>query len=278
MLLSRLFALGAAAVASGTVAAACAPQLSVDGLVGRAAQAKFSNRTATGRHEYWAPRAAKLFIYAAFDGETDEYDHHVLGAVRNAKGMTIQIRRQGSEDTTCPAEVNLPPGQVFEDIAPRFADLNGDGMPEVIVVQSSTSAGARLAVYDRRARLVAATPYIGHAHRWLAPAGAADLDGDGFVELVYVDRPHLAKILRVWRFRNGELAQIAEKTGLTNHRIGWEHIPGGIRDCGGVREIVTASGDWRRIVATRFQDGVLESRDLGLYDGPGSLNAALGCG
>ena len=37
----------------------------------------------------------------------------------------------------------------------------------------------------------------------LAPLGAADLDGDGKIELAYIDRPHLAKILRIWRFDDG---------------------------------------------------------------------------
>jgi hypothetical protein len=48
-------------------------------------------------------------------------------------------------------------------------------------------------------RLLAATPHIGSANRWLAPIGAADLDGDGRVEIAYVDRPHLARTLRIWR-------------------------------------------------------------------------------
>jgi hypothetical protein len=72
---------------------------------------------------------------------------------------------------------------------------------------------------------------IGQRNRWLAPIGAADLDGDGRVEIAYVDRPHLARTLRVWRSRpGGTLTEIATATGLTNHRIGEAFITGGIRD------------------------------------------------
>jgi hypothetical protein len=46
---------------------------------------------------------------------------------------------------------------------------------------------------------LASTPWIGQRFRWLAPVAAADLDGDGAMELAYVDRPHLARTLRVWR-------------------------------------------------------------------------------
>jgi hypothetical protein len=41
----------------------------------------------------------------------------------------------------------LPETEVFEDLAPRLADLDGDGKAEIIVVQSHRDLGARLAVY-----------------------------------------------------------------------------------------------------------------------------------
>ena len=78
-------------------------------------------------------------------------------------------------------------------------------------------------------RLVAATPNIGQRNRWLAPVAAADLDGDGATEIAYVDRPHLARRLRIWRFEGGSLTEIAALPGLTNHRIGEAFITGGLR-------------------------------------------------
>ena len=105
----------------------------------------------------------------------------------------------------------------------------------------------------------------------------ADFDGDGNIEIAYIDRPHLAKTLRIWRFNKGKLQYVADHPGLTNHKIGWDHIPGGIRDCGTKPEIVSANADWTRIVATSLKDGRTITRDLGLYRGPDSLNAALSC-
>jgi hypothetical protein len=234
------------------------------GLPGRFSETTVDNaRPSGGRHEVWATRTARLVMHAGFARPSDEYDHRILGAAQDSKVLTIHLRQPGDNRITCPAEVILPEGEVFEDIAPRLADLDGDGMPEVIVVHTDIRRGARLAVYDRRARLVAATPHIGQTHRWLAPLGVADLDGDGAVEIAYVDRPHLAKVLRIWRFRGGRLVHVADAPGLTNHRIGWDHINGGIRDCGTGAEVVLESGDWGRLMAARLVRGRIETRDLG---------------
>ena len=266
-----------ATAGAGTPLVACSPQFPVGGLPGRATEITFPNRSAGGRHEYWAPAGARMIMTAALASETAEYGHNIMGPLQDAKGLTIHISREGDSRVSCPAEVLLPEGEVFEDFAPRLADLDGDGMPEVIVVQSSLTKGARLAIYDRRARLLAATPYIGQSRRWLAPLGAADLDGDGAVEIAYIDRPHLARTLRVWRYRKGRLTEVASAPGLTNHRIGDTVITGGIRNCAEPPEIVTVNADWSRIIATRLVSGTLTSRDLGPYRAPADIAKALAC-
>jgi len=209
-------------------------------------------------------------VSARFGDPTTRYDHAVLGDA--IEYGTLELWLKGGQGR----RIVLPETRVFEDLAPRLADLDGDGAPEVIVVETDLSRGARLSVYGAGG-LIAATPFIGRAHRWLAPVGAADLDGDGFAEIAYVDRPHLARLLRVWRFRDGALTLVAEAGGLTNHRIGQDVISGGIRDCGDGPEMVTASADWSRVMATRLQGGALVSRDIGAHDGPEAFAAAMGC-
>jgi len=144
------------------------------------------------------------------------------------------------------------------------------------VVESSLRAGARLAIHGPGGR-IAATPHIGTRNRWLAPVRAADLDGDGHMEIAFVDRPHLAQVLRVWRFRDGALHHVADAGGLTNHKIGWDFIPGGIRHCGDGPEMITAQSGWSQIAATRLAGGALTSRPIAPYSGPNSLDAALAC-
>ncbi len=214
--------------------------------------------------------AAQAITAANYTDPTDRYGHRVLGAGGEWGALTLDL----DDGTT--RRVTLPDTLVFEDPAPRLADLDGDGAPEVIVVESSLREGARLAVYGPGGR-IAATPHIGRRNRWIAPIGAADLDGDGYVEIAYIDRPHLAQVLRVWRFRDGALHHVADAYGLTNHKIGWDFIPGGIRHCGDAPEMITAVSGWSQIAATQFRDSTLASEAIRPYRGPKDLDAALAC-
>ncbi len=214
---------------------------------------------------------------AWFDDPVGRYDHGVLG--RSQEPSTLWVNAPGNHGL-CGHALTLDGMHVFEDVAPRLADLDGDGSDEVIVVRTHIGKGAQLAVYRWTGEdlvLDAATPYIGRPHPWLAPVGVADLDGDGKVEIAYIDRPHLAKVLRVWRYEGGRLTEVAAAAGLSNHRIGDAVISGGIRDCGQGPEMVLPDGDWRRMVAVRLTGGRLAARDLGAYAGSTGLRQAMAC-
>jgi hypothetical protein len=218
--------------------------------------------------------AAETVTAARFAAPTLRYAHGVLGDAEEWGALEITL--SGTAGAARLLRITLPEDHVFEDIAPRLADVTGDGQAEVIVVETDLQRGAALAVYGAGGK-IAETPHIGQAHRWLAPAGAADLDGDGRVEIAYVDRPHLARVLRLWRFEGGALVEIAALDGLTNHRIGDAYISGGIRDCGAVPEIVLASPDWRRLQAVQFDGQHVLARDVGPITGPNSFDEALAC-
>lgn len=211
-------------------------------------------------------------VSATFTEPTGRYPHGVLGD--DLEWGALELRYAGAGNAFV---IRLPQMRVFEDLEPRTADVDGDGHMEVVVVESDAQRGARLAIYDGNG-LVAATPFIGTRFRWLAPIGIGDLDGDGHVEIAYIDRPHLAKTLRVWRFQDGQLTQIASAPGFSNHRIGEDFISGGLRDCGEGPQMIVASGDWRRVISLRLQpNGALQTRDLGPFSGPGSFEAAMAC-
>lgn len=217
-------------------------------------------------------------VSARYMGETTHYDHGILGDAVEYSGMMLRL--SGGKSFLVGFSPNT---RVFEDIAPRLWDVTGDGKPEVVVIETDPAQGAQLAIYgevDGTIAKIAATPHIGRTHRWLAPIGAADLDGDGRIELAYIDRPHLAKTLRIWRYSGGKLMHVADVPGLTNHQIGWGEIPGGLRTCDGPEtgpELITANADWTRIIGTRFDGTTAHHRDLGPYSTPQSLNAALRC-
>lgn len=224
--------------------------------------------------------SAEVIVAADLVKPTDRYPHGILGDTTEHAGLRVTLGN-GAQRTAIWSEL-----VVFEDTAPRLVDLDGDGAPEVITVESHEIAGARLSIWglDEDDRLVsrAYNDFIGTPFRWLAVAGAADMDGDGFAEIAYVDRPHLAKKLMIWRYvpqADGavRLELVATKDGLTNHEIGETDIGGGMRVCPDAVEVITASADWTRVIATRLVDGALVSRDVGPHTGRASLTAAMGC-
>lgn len=217
---------------------------------------------------------------------TDRYPHDVLGSVPgwgqlDVRALSCGMCRHGWEGAT----IVLPETRVFEDVAARLWDITGEGLPEIVVVESDVALGARLTVWAYRnapsgspaLRLLAATPFIGRRFRWLAPLGAADFTGDGQAEIAYVETPHLGRVLRLVALRGDRLVEIAALAGVTNHRIGEVHISGGVRDCGTGPEIIAARGDWGALLAVRYADGALVARSLGARTDAAAFAAALDC-
>lgn len=221
---------------------------------------------------FGAAAAAQDITKAQYDGPTSRYAHGVLGDAIEHGELVVTLASGKLK------RLVLPENRVFEDTEPRLFDVDGDGAREVIVVESDQSRGARLAIYDADG-LVAATPYIGRTNRWLAPAGigAADLDGDGSVELAFVDRPHLAKTLRIFRYQGRKLVSVGALPGVTNHRIGERDIAGGIRDCGSGPEIIVADADWKQVLAVRFDGVEFSTKALGAHMGRNSFKTAMAC-
>ncbi|MBL4808421.1 MAG: VCBS repeat-containing protein [Rhodobacteraceae bacterium] len=225
------------------------------------------------------PRAGQPVILSAeFSEPTRRYQHGVFGDDVTFGTLTIIYNTcyRCFAYTVNTLNIILPESRVFEDLAPRLADLNGDATPEVVVVETDSQQGARLSVYSIDG-LVAATPFIGRTHRWLAPAGIADFNGDGQLDVAYIETPHLGKTLRIWSLRDGTLVQLAARSGLSNHRFGQGFISGGVRDCGQGAEIITADGAWQNIVASRMENGEIISEALGQFTDQDSFSAALAC-
>ena len=225
----------------------------------------------------------KYGFHTAFNQPTNRYGHNILGDTPEWGGLEFMVQNSCTHGPSLLRQLTLPKRRVFEDIAPRFVDIDKDGAPEIVVVETDVNKGARLSIYSSynhnsdNIKLLASTPYIGRSHRWLAPVGIADFNGDGDIDVAYIDRPHLAQLLRVWSYRNGKLVEIATAPNLTNHKIGWNFIAGGVRNCGAGPEMITADGAWRKIVARRFVGEKLISKEIGRYNGPESLKAALDC-
>ncbi len=220
-------------------------------------------------------------VHVYFGQPNRRYDHGILGDDIEWGSLTYVRQGSAAHGPYIFEEITLPKNRVFEDFAPRLADLDGDGSAEIIVIETDIDKGAQLAVYGlvdgTTLKKITATPHIGRSHRWLAPIGAADLDGDGNIEIAYIDRPHLARLLKIWRYKDGKLTLVAEQGGLTNHQIGQTYISGGIRDCGAGPQLITANADWSQIVASVFDGKEIRSAVIGRHKGQNSFKRAMEC-
>ncbi|MCF2870156.1 VCBS repeat-containing protein [Octadecabacter sp. G9-8] len=214
---------------------------------------------------------AETIIGATFQGPTDRYGHAILGDAIEYSELVIETEDWAN---TTRYRITLPFDHVFEDVMPRLWDITGDGKPEVVVIETDVSLGGSLAVYDQTG-LIAQTDHIGRSNRWLAPVGAADFDEDGRIEVAFVDRPHLAKVLRIFEWDGVALVLDGEVEGLTNHRIGQDFISGGLRDCGAGPQMVTADRDWSDVMVTSYDGGWI-TRSVGPFS-PDWLAAVLRC-
>lgn len=156
-------------------------------------------------------------IRAWFTGDTDRYGHAVLGDRLEAE--TLVVEKAGER-----FEFSLGPDAVFEDLEPRIADLDGDGEPEFIAIKSYLDDGAAVAVFGFRAGSfgpLAESEAIGSAFRWLNPAGVADFDGDGKMEIAVVRTPHIGGILQHYGWDGGPNLSLERSVrGYSTHRIG----------------------------------------------------------
>jgi FG-GAP-like repeat len=195
---------------------------------------------------------------------TDRYAHDVLG------GIPMFSRLEAGDCAGC--AVDLPAELVFEDVAPRLWDADGDGQPEIVVVESHVAEGARLAIWSVDAqgpRRRAETPFIGQPQRWMAVAGLGDYDGDGRPEIAYVDRPHLARELVFVRLEGDQLVEIARASGFSNHQIGETTVSSATQPCAGRDTLFLPDATHARILAVTLTAGRIVAQDAGGNQGPG---------
>ena len=165
-------------------------------------------------------------------GPTDRYGHSVLGDAIEASGVAAEL--SGGRVT----RFELGADAVFEDRLTRFADMNGDGKDEILVVKSYLKRGGALtALTIAGGKLIVAgeAPPIGRANRWLNPIGAADFDGDGKMEAAVVITPHIGGSLTLYRLQAGRLVKAYAADGFSNHAIGSREL--------GLSAILDANGD-----------------------------------
>lgn len=197
---------------------------------------------------------------------TARYPHFVRGQEYEPSGLRV-VSAKGRVIT-----LMLGENFVFEDRIARLADLDGDGRDEIIVVLTSSERGSALAAYALEGGqlvLKARTPFIGMAFRWLNPAGIADYDGDGQLDVALVQKPHLSKQFEIWTIENGTFVRFASVPDISNHRNGAPET--GLSasadfDGDGIDDIAVLSGDYSTLRILGFTSR--QSREIARYPLP----------
>ncbi len=178
---------------------------------------------------------------------TSRYDHGILGDAIEAGSLKV-ITSNGKT-----LRYDLPLTQVFEDITPRLADLDGDGTTEVVTILSSIRQGAAIGIFhirENRLQLAERTRFIGVSHRWLNIAGIEHYTGNKTSEIAIVVTPHIGGRLDLFQFRGGKLFRLMSKQGFSNHFIGSreQRLSASYRNKKGGMNLALPSADRRKLI------------------------------
>lgn len=195
---------------------------------------------------------------------TTRYDHGILGDKIEAGSLVIETR-DGKRQT-----VRLNSDAVFEDLEPRIVDLDRDGHNEIVVVKTYVKRGSSLAVIAARHgkyEIVAETPPLGAPHRWLDPAGIADFNGNGKIDIALVRQPHVIGSLELWSWGGDALRKVAELPDIANHIAGTRSIDMAATadfDGDGIVDIAAPSLDRTHLRIVSFAPGAREIASVAL--------------
>lgn len=122
--------------------------------------------------------------------------------------------------------------------------------------------------------------FIGMCFCWFVIVGIVDFDGDGILEIVYVDCFYLVKILCILNVcvEDGVwlLIEVGVLDGVINYKYCDFNIEGGICICD-MFEVILVDVKWDCIVGVMMDNGVFVVWDIVVYCGVDSLICVLVC-
>lgn len=192
---------------------------------------------------------SQIALYA--EATDQRYVHGIMGDNLEGAALVIAQVVDGSLDIV--ARVDLPGEAIYEGLSPMWADVNEDGVQDLITTVSDSRNGSRIRVYlfdgDQITGSVDGPP-IGSGFRWQHQLAWGAFGPNSEMELVEVRTPHIGGIVRFYQFTGDAVEIVAELSGYTSHIISSRNLDmavAGDFNGDGQPEIVLPSQDRTRI-------------------------------
>lgn len=167
--------------------------------------------------------SGQIAVYAeATDGR---YVHGIMGDDLEGSALVIVEIVDSSLQVTM--RVDLQGEDVFEGLSPIWADVDEDGIDDLITTVSNGSLGAQIRVYtvnhDGQVSFIPG-PAIGQGFRWRHQLVWGAFGPNGEMELVDVLTPHIGGIVEFMRYDGERLVVVESLSGYTSHVIGSRNL------------------------------------------------------
>jgi len=168
----------------------------------------------------------KVGQIALYANSTDQrYVHGIMGD--NFEGSTLIILDVKDSEIRVLARVDLPGEDVYEGIAPFWADLNGNGTEDLVTTVANGTFGAKLRAYvwdGSKIQQEVDGPAIGQGNRWRHQLTAGPFGPNGEIEIADVLTPHIGGTLEFYRWEDASLNIVATFPSVTTHLIGSRNL------------------------------------------------------
>lgn len=168
----------------------------------------------------------KVGQIALYANSTDQrYVHGIMGD--NFEGSTLIVLDVKDSEIRVLARVDLPGEDVYEGIAPMWADLDGDGTEDLVTTVSNGTFGAKLRAYmwdGSKIKQEIDGPAIGQGNRWRHQLTAGAFGPNGEIEIADVLTPHIGGTLEFYRLENSSLNIVEKFPSVTTHVIGSRNL------------------------------------------------------
>lgn len=168
----------------------------------------------------------KVGQVALYANSTDQrYVHGIMGD--NFEGATLLVLEIKDSQIGVLARIDLPGEDVYEGIAPFWADIDGDGTEDLVTTVSNGTFGAKLRAYmwdGRQIKQEVDGPAIGMGNRWRHQLTAGAFGPNGEIEVVDVLTPHIGGTIEYFRLDGSSLTLSANSDNVTTHVIGSRNL------------------------------------------------------